>query len=163
MDKLVLNIPRLQDAVKYSRDASDKIGNIRESVVGSNQKLTANGVWTGSAASAYKSVGVGWTGNFNAHGITAGKMHSALKTVYDKAVKLNRQALDFAGKVGGSSGAGFKNVLTYDPNVGVLEACDKAAAQFEAQLSRLNAISYALPETRGTRSCVVAQTSVSVP
>jgi len=147
MDKLVLNIPRLQETVKASKSASEEIAAIHESVAGSNKKLAGRGVWTGGAADAYSFESVRWANHFEVHGDMAVKMHSALKAVYDKAANLNRQALGFAGKVGGSSGAGFRNLLTYDPGAEAVVACDEAMVQIEAQLRRLTEISGTLSGT----------------
>ncbi|MCL2152224.1 MAG: DUF6531 domain-containing protein [Oscillospiraceae bacterium] len=153
MDKLEINIPKLQDTVaEYGKMVTDA-KEIGKSISETNKKLTSTGIWQGDGANAYNGKSGQWNKNYKAHENTAAKMKDATKTVLSQAEDLNRQALGFAGIVGGSSGGGPKNILTYDPNAktGAVGACEKAIAQIDSQLAQVKKAENSLAGISGLR------------
>jgi len=153
MDKIILDIPKLQDTVAQSKQIITKTKEIGKSVSDTNRKLTASGTWQGDGANMYKGKAEQWNKNFKIHENTVIKMRDAMKTVLGQAEALNRQALGFAGIVGGSSSGGTRNMLTYDPKAktSAIYACDKAITQIDSQLEHVRRAESALSGVTGLR------------
>jgi len=136
MDKLVLDIPKLQETVAQSGKAIDATKAIGKSVSDSNKKLTSPTTWTGDAANAYKGKAKQWNTNFHEHEKAVSNMRSAMKTVLDQAEALNRQARGFAGIVGARPDDGDKNILTFSPDAkeSAAKSCDRAIEQIDILL-----------------------------
>ena len=151
MDKLVLNISILQEAVAQLKKVTDETREAGRVILEANKKLTAPGTWQGDGANAYKGKANQWNRNFREHEITVSQMNAAMKTVLTQAETLNRQALAFAGIVGGSTSGGKRNILTYDPNAktSAIAACDKAISQIDSQLDQARKAEGALSGVSG--------------
>ena len=139
MDKLILNIPKLRDAVAESNVTVASTKEVGKTISTANRRLTAPGTWQGDSANAYKGKAVQFDKNFKVQENMVAKMKDAMRVVLLQAEGLNRQALGFAGTVGGSSSSGSRDMLTYDPNAkaGAINACNRAISQIDSQLDQV--------------------------
>jgi len=138
MDKLVLNIPKLQETLEQSKKMLTETKETGKAAVQANKKLAAPGTWQGDAANAYKGKAGQFSKNFKTHENTVSGMRVAMRTMLSQAESLNRQALGFAMSLGSAMCGGTKNILTYDPDAKTLaiNACDRVISQIDVQLGQ---------------------------
>ena len=151
MDRLVLNIPKLEETIAQTNKMLTEIKAAGKTVSEANKKLTANGTWQGGGADAYKDKAEQLSKDLMKHEIAVSRMKDAMKAALSQAENLNRQALGFAGFTGGAASGGAKNILTYDPiaKTSAINACDRAISQIDLQLSQVKKAQDALAGVSG--------------
>ena len=142
MDKLTLNIPGLQEAVAQTDKVLNRVEDVARAVAGVSNKLQSSDIWQGDAANAYEDKSARWSNIFKAQENSVSNMKDALTAVLVCSENMNRQALGFAGIVGGFVGGGARNILTYDPasKSRAIIACDRVIDRICLQIEHLSKI-----------------------